>query len=72
MGRLSIDAMRSYLGRSIASLNENKLRGLLAEIDFRKRLGNSVSLIVFQSAVGLPGELVPGNSRIRLPHFSPK
>ena len=38
MGRLSIDAMREYLGRSIASLNENKLRGLLAEIDFRKRL----------------------------------
>jgi hypothetical protein len=39
MGRLSIDAMRRYLGRSIASLNENKLRGLLAEIDFRRRLG---------------------------------
>ncbi len=39
MGRLSIDTMRGYLGRSIASLNENKLRGLLAEIDFRSRLG---------------------------------
>ena len=39
MGRLSIDAMRDYLRRSISSLNENKLRGLLAEIDFRKRLG---------------------------------
>src|SRR6266516_3141781 len=39
MGRLSIDAMRAYLSRSIASLNENKLRGLLAEIDFRRRLG---------------------------------
>ena len=38
MGRLSIDAMRDYLSRSISSLNENKLRGLLAEIDFRKRL----------------------------------
>jgi hypothetical protein len=39
MGQLSIEAMRAYLGRSIASLNQNKLRGLLAEIDFRRRLG---------------------------------
>jgi hypothetical protein len=39
MAWLSIDTMRSYLTRSIASLNENKLRGLLAEIDFRRRLG---------------------------------
>jgi hypothetical protein len=39
MGRLTIEAMRSYLGSSITSLNQNKLRGLLAEIDFRTRLG---------------------------------
>src|SRR5262249_45168975 len=38
MARLSIDSMRGYLSRSISNLNENKLRGLLAEIDFRNRL----------------------------------
>lgn len=38
MGQLSIDAMRNYLARSIASLNLNKLRGLLAEVDLRRYL----------------------------------
>jgi hypothetical protein len=32
--------MRSLLSRSIASLNQNKLRGLLAEIDFRSHLAS--------------------------------
>jgi len=30
--------MRQYLSRSISSLNQNKLRGLLAEVDFRAHL----------------------------------
>ncbi len=38
MGSLSSSAMRSYLSRSISSLNQNKLRGLLAEVDLRKHL----------------------------------
>ena len=32
--------MRAYLGRSIASLNLNKLNGLLAEVDFRTHLSS--------------------------------
>src|SRR5262245_33120354 len=35
MSSLSIPAMRSYLSRSISSLNRNKLNGLLAEVEFR-------------------------------------
>ena len=38
MSALSDTAMRSYLTRSIASLNRNKLNGLLAEVDFRSHL----------------------------------
>jgi hypothetical protein len=30
--------MRAYLSRSISSLNQNKLRGLLAEVEFRRHL----------------------------------
>lgn len=38
MGRISLEAMKAYLNRSISSMNSNKLNGLLAEIDFRKHL----------------------------------
>jgi hypothetical protein len=38
MATISLSAMRAFLGRSIASLNENKLNGTLAEIDFRNHL----------------------------------
>lgn len=38
MTQLTLADMRAYLGRSIASLNENKLRGVLAEIAFRDYL----------------------------------
>ena len=38
MSTLSDGAMREYLSRSIASLNKNKLNGLLAEIEFRDYL----------------------------------
>jgi hypothetical protein len=40
MSALSESAMRAYLGRSIASLNRNKLNGLLAEVDFRAHLSD--------------------------------
>jgi len=39
MPSLSAAAMQSYLGRSIASFNQNKLNGLLAEISLRDHLG---------------------------------
>lgn len=42
MTSVSLDAMRSYLSKSIRSINANKLNGMLAEIRFRehlKRLG---------------------------------
>jgi hypothetical protein len=38
MSRLSLDSMRHFLGRSIASINRNKVRGLLAEVAFRRHL----------------------------------
>lgn len=38
MSSLSLQAMRQYLSRSISSLNQNKLNGLLAEVDFRHHL----------------------------------
>src|ERR1051325_1153074 len=48
MSLLSAETMRSYLTRSISSLNKNKLNGLLAEVSFRAHLrelgfGNRVS-----------------------------
>ena len=38
MTTLDERAMRGFLSRSISSLNRNKLRGLLAEVDFRAHL----------------------------------
>ncbi len=38
MTTLDLDAMRSYLSRSISSMNRNKLNGLLAEIDLRQHM----------------------------------
>jgi hypothetical protein len=38
MSTLDEQAMRRFLSRSISSLNRNKLRGLLAEVDFRAHL----------------------------------
>ena len=35
MAELSLGSMRAYLSRSITNLNQNKLRGLLAEVDMR-------------------------------------
>ena len=38
MGALTEVAMRGFLSKSISSLNQNKLNGLLAEVDFRNYL----------------------------------
>ncbi len=38
MNTLSLEEMRSYLSRTISSMNRNKLTGLLAEIDLRHHL----------------------------------
>ena len=40
MSVLSVEAMQAYLACSIASLNRNKLNGLLAEVDFRSHLNS--------------------------------
>lgn len=40
MGKLNLSSMRQYLSKSISSFNENKLNGILAEIEFRKHLIN--------------------------------
>ena len=40
MRTISVDKMRSYLGKSISSMNRNKLNGLLAEVEFRSYLSS--------------------------------
>lgn len=50
MSNLSAAAMRAYLGRSISSLNLNKLRGLLAEVELRRYLRE----------LGFDGRVSPG------------
>lgn len=50
MSTLSLTAMRNLLSQSIASLNQNKLNGTLAEIDFRDYL----------NGLGFQGRVSPG------------
>ncbi|HZW96110.1 MAG TPA: hypothetical protein VFF64_24405 [Candidatus Eremiobacteraceae bacterium] len=50
MPSIALPQMRQYLSRSIASLNLNKLRGTLAEVDFRDHL----------SSIGFAGRVSPG------------
>ena len=38
MSRLSLTSMKQYLAKSISSINQNKLNGILAEIDLRAAL----------------------------------
>jgi hypothetical protein len=40
MSHISLPPMQQYLGRSIASINQNKLYGIIAEIDLRKTLND--------------------------------
>jgi hypothetical protein len=39
MSHISLQPMREYLYRSISSINQNKLNGMIAEIDLRKKFG---------------------------------
>jgi len=55
MGEISLTCMRKYLYKSISSWNENKLHGLLAEIDFRKYL----------SKIGFEDRISPGGWIVR-------
>lgn len=50
MSSVTLTQMRQYLSRSIASLNLNKLRGTLAEVDFRNHLND----------LGFAGRVSPG------------
>jgi hypothetical protein len=54
MPSLSIDAMQGYLRRSLSSVNQNKINGLLAEVDFRDYLAQ----IGFQDKVSVGGWIV--------------
>lgn len=54
MGRLSALCMSDYLSRSLASVNRNKINGILAEIDFR----NQVAALQFQNRVSAGGWIV--------------
>ena len=40
MAEIDINTMRSYLSSSISSINQNKINGMLAEIDLRETLIN--------------------------------
>lgn len=40
MARLNLNTMRNYLSRSISSINQNKINGMLAEIDLRNMLSD--------------------------------
>lgn len=40
MARLNLNTMRNYLSRSISSINQNKVNGMLAEIDLRNTLSD--------------------------------
>lgn len=55
----TIDEMRSYLYRSLSSLNKNKINGLLAEIDFRRH----VQTLGFDARVSFGGWIVRSDSR---------
>lgn len=50
MASLSRECMAGYLARSIASLNQNKLNGLLAEVNFRE----------YVVSLGFGGKISPG------------
>lgn len=51
MSTFSLNAMKRFLSRSISSLNQNKIRGLMAEIDFR----NYIARLGFGSQVSVGG-----------------
>ena len=56
---ISLDEMRNYLSRTMSSVNQNKLRGTLAEISFREH----VSQLGFSERVSEGGWIVRSDSR---------
>jgi hypothetical protein len=62
MSTLSLDSMLGYLSRSIASFNQNKLLGLLAEVNLR----NYLTSIGYAQRVSLGGWIFRNN---RSEHF---
>lgn len=38
MAKIDLDVMQDYLGKSISSINPNKVNGMIAEIDLRRKL----------------------------------
>lgn len=59
MTSISLEEMKSYLSKTLSSINRNKINGLLAEIDFR----NYVSNLGFSSRVSGGGWIVRSASR---------
>ncbi len=54
MARLGIESMRGYLSSSISSINQNKINGMLAEIDLR----NTFSQLDFAGRISQGGWIV--------------
>ena len=54
MAQLNLDSMRSYLSSSISSINQNKINGMLAEIDLR----NTLNTMGFGSRLSQGGWIV--------------
>jgi hypothetical protein len=69
---ITLPVMRSYLSKSISSLNRNKLNGLLAEVDFR----NYLARLGFQNQISVGGWICrcegPGNFGHKTVAFFPE
>jgi hypothetical protein len=59
MASLSLEEMKSYMSRTLSSINNNKVNGLLAEIDFRRY----VSDLGFSTRVSCGGWIVRSDAR---------
>src|SRR5208283_1950732 len=55
MSHLSLLSMRQYLRKSMSSINQNKMHGMIAEIDFRNTL----------TTLGFSGRISPGGWIVR-------
>jgi len=59
MASISLEEMKSYLSKTLSSINRNKVNGLLAEIDFRRYVSN----LGFSSRVSCGGWIVRSDAR---------
>ncbi len=64
MSFISFDEMTKYLAKSISSINQNKLNGLLAEIEFR----NYIETLGFEDRVSIGGWLARGTEQDAFGH----